>query len=217
MVNILLVLAGLFLLAGLLIGEKKRSTVQILAFKTPLSALFVIVAVLQPHPLPAYYQYILVGLLLGLAGDVLLAIPGNHTFRAGLVSFLAGHVLYIVAFISLIETMKWLDPAYLAMIAVSFAVFRVLQGRVGPMLVPVILYVVVITVMLAASWAVLRSETLPMAAAWFIFVGALCFYVSDLFVARDRFIDKQFLNRLVGLPLYYTGQFLLAFSVGMVG
>ncbi|TFG38533.1 MAG: hypothetical protein E4H39_00070 [Syntrophobacterales bacterium] len=50
-----------------------------------------------------------------------------------------------------------------------------------------------------------------------IFVGALCFYFSDIFVARDRFFRKEFLNRLIGLPLYYLGQFLLAFSVGLIG
>ena len=40
---------------------------------------------------------------------------------------------------------------------------------------------------------------------------------TDLFVARERFVVKSFTNKLVGLPLYYGGQFLLAFSVGLVG
>jgi hypothetical protein len=50
----------------------------------------------------------------------------------------------------------------------------------------------------------------------FIFSGAASFYISDLFVARDRFLKMEFKNRLLGLPLYYFGQFLLAFSVGAV-
>ncbi len=45
---------------------------------------------------------------------------------------------------------------------------------------------------------------------------ALSFYVSDVFVARDRFLKEEFINRLVGLPMYYAGQFLLAFSVGLL-
>jgi hypothetical protein len=49
-----------------------------------------------------------------------------------------------------------------------------------------------------------------------VFSGALLFYLSDLFVARDRFIKNESLNRFVGLPMYYGGQFLLAFSVGLV-
>jgi uncharacterized membrane protein YhhN len=42
------------------------------------------------------------------------------------------------------------------------------------------------------------------------------FYVSDVFVARQRFLKTEFLNRLIGLPLYYSGQFMLAFSVGLL-
>jgi uncharacterized membrane protein YhhN len=48
------------------------------------------------------------------------------------------------------------------------------------------------------------------------FTGAVAFYFSDVFVARDRFMKKEFLNRLVGLPMYYAGQFLIAFSVGFL-
>jgi uncharacterized membrane protein YhhN len=46
-------------------------------------------------------------------------------------------------------------------------------------------------------------------------VGASLFYLSDLFVARNRFVKKEYVNRLVGLPLYYTGQYLLALSVNL--
>jgi hypothetical protein len=48
------------------------------------------------------------------------------------------------------------------------------------------------------------------------FLGAVSFYFSDVFVARDRFLKKEFLNRLTGLPMYYAGQFFLAFSVGLL-
>jgi hypothetical protein len=50
-----------------------------------------------------------------------------------------------------------------------------------------------------------------------VFAGAVSFYFFDVFVARDRFLKSEFLNRLIGLPLYYFGQFLLAFSVGLLG
>jgi hypothetical protein len=33
--------------------------------------------------------------------------------------------------------------------------------------------------------------------------------VSDLFVARDRFVERAFANRAGGLPLCYAGQLLL--------
>lgn len=48
---------------------------------------------------------------------------------------------------------------------------------------------------------------------WHIAAGALAFYLSDLSVARDRFVQPAFVNGLWGLPLYFAGQMLLARSV----
>lgn len=47
--------------------------------------------------------------------------------------------------------------------------------------------------------------------------GAFSFYLSDVFVARQRFVQPAFLNRLIGLPLYYLGQFQIAYTVGLIG
>jgi uncharacterized membrane protein YhhN len=46
-----------------------------------------------------------------------------------------------------------------------------------------------------------------------LLAGALMFFVSDLAVARERFVDHEFVNKTWGLPLYYGGQLLLAASV----
>jgi uncharacterized membrane protein YhhN len=41
----------------------------------------------------------------------------------------------------------------------------------------------------------------------------MLFVLSDLAVARNRFVERVFINRAVGLPLYFTAQLLLAASV----
>ena len=84
------------------------------------------------------------------------------------------------------------------------------------MLIPVVLYIIVISVMLAAAWVAFLNPVLNRTGAWFVFIGALCFYASDILVARNKFIASQFVNRLIGLPLYYAGQFLIVFSVGLL-
>ena len=43
-----------------------------------------------------------------------------------------------------------------------------------------------------------------------VLVGAVCFFVSDLAVARERFVASTFWNRAWGLPLYYAATLLLA-------
>ncbi len=207
---------ALGLLAGLLMSEKQARTGPILAFKTPLSTLFVAVALIQPHPIQSYYLWVLAGLVWGLIGDVCLALKGNTAFRAGLISFLLGHILYVVAFAGLTRPSDWLTLGHLLIVAVSLGVFYWLRPHLGSMFVPVCLYIVVISVMIAAAWVAFLNPELAPKGAWALFLGALCFYVSDIFVARDRFVKSQFANRLLGLPLYYGGQFLIAFSVGLV-
>lgn len=216
MVDTVFLVLALGLLAGLLMSEKQARTGPILAFKTPLSTLFVAVALIQPHPIQSYYLWVLAGLVWGLIGDVCLALKGNTAFRAGLISFLLGHILYVAAFAGLTRPSDWLTVGHLLIVAVSLGVFYWLRPHLGSMFVPVCLYIVVISVMIAAAWVAFLNPELAPKGAWALFLGALCFYVSDIFVARDRFMKSQFANRLLGLPLYYGGQFLIAFSVGLV-
>lgn len=217
MPDLLIPVTALVLLVLLLSSEKQGRTPRGVAIKGSVSALFVLTALTQPHPLPTYYHRVLLGLLFGLVGDVCLALPGNRAFRVGLFAFLGGHVLYVWAFAGLARPEDWASPVQLILLAVSGGAFWWLRSHVGRMMVPVIVYLVVITLMLAGAWAVFQVPGLGATGRGFILIGALCFYLSDLFVARQRFVTEQYLNRLVGLPLYYVGQFLLAFSVGLVG
>jgi uncharacterized membrane protein YhhN len=84
------------------------------------------------------------------------------------------------------------------------------------MLIPVLIYIVIITVMGVGAWAVSWKSSFRISGRALILAGALCFYFSDVFVARDKFIKEEYQNRLLGLPLYYAGQFMLAFSIGLL-
>jgi len=216
MVGTALLVVACGLLAGILIAEKRKSTALVLTFKTPLSALFVAAALIRPHPVESYYHWVLAGLVFGLIGDVCLALKGNKAFRAGLVAFLLGHILYMVAFAGLSRPPDWLAFVHLLIAAVGLAVFWWLRPHLGAMTVPVGVYIIVISLMMAAAWVAFQNPEVNRQGAWALFVGAFCFYVSDVFVARERVVNSEFVNRLVGLPLYYAGQFLIAFSIGWI-
>ena len=216
MLRYILLIVAASLLTGLVWAESTGNNWLALGFKTPLSILFVITALLQPKVFPKYFKFVLIGLIFGLVGDVCLALPGLTAFRVGLVAFLAGHILYILAFAILTSRADWINPVNILIIAISGCVYLWLLPHLGKMLVPVTFYIVVITVMAAGAWAAFRNPGVRRLGAWFILVGAVFFYVSDIFVAHQRFVMEQFYNRLIGLPLYYTAQFLLAFSVGLV-
>ena len=216
MENAAIIIIGIILLVGLLYFEKKDSVKGILPTKTLLSCLFIVVALIQPHPIPGYYTFILIGLIFCLGGDVLLALPQERAFFLGLVSFLLGHVFYVVGFMSVaqINIMTWVGTPITLIL--SGAIYWRLLPNLGDMKIPVLVYVIVITVMVVCACSVFGVSNLNLGGMYLVLVGAVSFYFSDVFVARDRFLKNEFLNRLIGLPMYYFGQFLIAFSVGFL-
>ncbi|MCK5486300.1 MAG: lysoplasmalogenase, partial [Desulfobacterales bacterium] len=111
---------------------------------------------------------------------------------------------------------QWTFIGLAISLIVSGGVFLWLRSHLGSMKIPVIFYIIVITAMVVGAWTVLAAGELTLSGRMLVFIGALGFYFSDLFVARQRFLKAEFVNRLMGLPLYYGGQFLLAFSVGLL-
>jgi len=187
-----------------------------LATKTILSCLFIFTVLVQSHPIPGYFYLLLIGLIFCLGGDVFLALPRERMFLFGLVSFLLGHVFYAGCFFYLADVSRWTWIGAGIGVVTSGGVFFRLKPHLGSMRIPVIAYIVVITVMLVGAWTVLCDAAVEFSGRLLICSGAVSFYISDLFVARDRFLKMEFKNRFFGLPLYYFGQFLLAFSVGAV-
>jgi uncharacterized membrane protein YhhN len=142
------------------------------------------------------------GLAISVVGDVLLLSRSQGAFLGGLVAFLLAHVAYATAFAPSSSRPLLLLPV------VAFAVASVLAWlwpRLGPMRLPVIAYCVVIGAM---TWLALGVPR-PLVRA-----GAVLFFLSDLLVARGRFVRPGKVNQLVGWPLYYAGQFLLALAAG---
>jgi len=217
MLNTVIIIAAAILLVGLLFFEKNGELKGKLPTKTILSGLFILTALLQPHPLPEYFYILLIGLIFCLGGDVFLALPQERMFLFGLVSFLLGHVFYVVCFFYVADLNPWTWGGSAMGLAVSGLVFFWLRPHLGSMLVPVMAYVIVITAMVIGAFTVLGDTALHSTGRLMVLFGAVSFYISDLFVARDRFLKTEFVNRLIGLPLYYGGQFLLAFSIGLIG
>ncbi|MBN1286050.1 MAG: lysoplasmalogenase [Anaerolineae bacterium] len=210
---------GVFTLGALLyFGERTGAARPKWILKPLTSALFLLTA-LAGGPDGTYDWVLFAGLVLCFFGDVFLIAPEPRWFLAGLVTFLLGHVAYIVAFNGLV-LVTTLNVVVIALIVlVSVGLFLYFRPHLGTMLAPVVAYIVVITIMLLSAWAVFfggAEAGLPDTFRYLVAFGATAFYLSDITVARDRFMpDVGFLNRAIGLPLYYVGQFLLALSVGI--
>lgn len=212
----MILIASALLLLVLLYFEKVESTAGKAISKLALSSLFVTAALIAPHPDRYYFVPILIGLVFCLAGDVLLAFSSAWTFRTGLVSFLIGHIFYLTAFLRFYHFGGYFVIAALTATIAAIIIYLKLLPYLGAMKIPVLAYICVISLMLTIAVTAGAGGVLSHKASLLIISGAFLFYLSDIFVAKNRFIGKHFINRLIGLPLYYAGQFLLAFSVGSV-
>jgi uncharacterized membrane protein YhhN len=203
-------------LAALLFFEAKGHRRARLIAKSTLSTLFVVVAAIQPMGEQLFGWLVLAGLILCLVGDVLLGLSGKKAFLAGLVAFLLGHVAYASAFFALGRPGAATGLGAALAVIVSSRVFVWLKPHLGKMLMPVLAYVMVITVMVIAAFTLMGTAEISPLGRGLATAGALLFYVSDLFVARQRFVEPGRVNGLVGLPTYYVGQFLIALSLGQL-
>lgn len=161
-------------------------------------------------------QMIALGLVLGAVGDACLLGRGKRPFLAGLVAFLLGHLAYVVAAGYLLAPTRWISSAGVAAalaLGGGVAVVVWLWPRLGSLRVPVLVYVLTIVAMVIAAIAVARAGALPAPHHVLFAAGAVLFFVSDVAVARERFVVRAFANKAWGLPAYYAGQLLIAWSV----
>src|SRR5512138_3865516 len=197
--------------AVLTIRFEARGPRRVFGILKPLTtALILAVAALAPVPIPAAYKtFVLAGLVFSFLGDIALTLP-EKWFQAGLAAFLVAQVLYIMAF----------KPApghpvsttvFFPLILYGLLMFFILRPGLGPLKLPVFVYIAAITVMagFAASRFVDRGGTKPLLA----FAGAVLFLVSDSVLAYDRFGKKIGRAQIIILGTYFPAQLLIALSV----
>jgi uncharacterized membrane protein YhhN len=142
-------------------------------------------------------------------GDVLLIPKSKAIFKLGILSFLCGHLAYLVAFLVRGLHLSWLASAAILVVPASLLIGRWLVPKVDASLNNAVrIYMVVLSAMLIFAFATFGKH-----GGYTILLGAICFYLSDLSVALDRFVKPGFQNKIWGTPLYFGAQLLLAVSV----
>jgi len=225
----ILAAATIPLVGLLLMGERRDASWRGWA-KAAASTGFIATAVAAGAADTAYGAWVLAALCLGWVGDLALVSARRAWFLLGLGSFLLSHLTYIGAFatvrpnalVAILVAAALLGPA-------AFVVRWLWPHLAADMRGPVVAYIAVITAMVAAAAGAVTGTgpALPAVAAlttgeplpgWIwkaaVMVAAVAFYLSDVSVARDRFVAPGFGNRIWGLPLYYAAQLLFALSTG---
>jgi len=174
--------------------------------KTIASSCFLWLALAWGATESTYGILLLTGLAFCWLGDVLLIKPGQGMeFLSGFGAFLFGHLAYAYAFSTLP-----LDLGRMALAAVFACVFA---WRTLAWLQPHLNDAFMSRAVVAYCVAILTMLVVSAGAGWWPLAAAATFAVSDLSVARDRFIKPGFNNVVWGLPLYYFSQALMAYTL----
>jgi uncharacterized membrane protein YhhN len=159
----------------------------------------------------SFGRVMLAGFALCWIGDLLLIVPGRgQAFLCGLAAFLVGHLAYATAFASLGFQVQWAAAAFVFAVPTALWIHTwLIRSELMPRMIwPVRAYIVAISLML-----VMAASAFGAGAPLLVPVGAAAFMASDVFVARERFVQRDPLNTGVGLPLYFLAQVLFALGL----
>lgn len=195
--------------ALLLAAERRGSRRGVSIWKPLAAASFLPAAWIWGATASEYGRYILLGLALCACGDLLLIPRGTGPWLAlGIFAFLAGHIAYAAAFLTLPQSPVALAVAALGCALVVWRVDRWLAPHLeAGFRWPVRCYCAGIGAMAVLALGAVGAGA-PLSAG----AGALGFMASDLSVARQRFVAPSFAWVAWGLPLYFASQLLLAWS-----
>ncbi len=171
----------------------------------------------------AFGKLILIGLVLGMIGDILLNLRNQFqggmsmkVFALGVLAFLAGHILYIAALIQSCRTMLFLAvmlTAILSVLSIPPLMKRITAPSKGLKMFGYV-YLVVVIAMFSCAVGVLVNAGFTVA-NWVFVLGAFLFVISDFIMIYYTFGNKIPALRVTNLLCYYVGQLLIGLCIAL--
>lgn len=196
--------AGLGLLpAALLFIFKPLTTLLVIAWAWP-----------RGHDLPRRRRFVLIGLVLSLAGDVFLLWP-KQGFLPGLVAFLLAHLAYIGAFSTGLRFAAKPAP-FVAYAAVAGVILAFLwPGVPAGLRLPVVAYVLCLASMAAqaAGVGIAARGSADASRGLLAAIGGALFMASDALLATNKFAQPLPLAPMWILATYWAAQWCIASSL----
>ncbi len=220
-IHYLFVLAGFVLQALFIKSEHEEKYLLADILKGAASLMFVLIGynAFQTVNNPFNRQFFY-GLLFGMIGDILLNLRyvfpkhGQKIFLAGILAFLIGHVLYLVA---LIPQARHVWIWYCIIIGALAAggllayIFKTMEVKKAFKIFGVF-YLGAVFIMTAIALGI--AVFTPTRRAVIYAIGALLFTASDVVLIFNTFSGvTKFSLRITNLTLYYIGQILIACSL----
>lgn len=211
---------GLLIQIAFIYVEQRKQYVPAVALKGLASLFFVLLGVfgLSIATLPTFAKVVVAGLIFGLIGDVCLNLrfvlekAGQKIFLGGILAFLIGHILYLVALIPLCEKVwVWLVVGVFIAAALLYWILSSVEAEKAFKIFGVV-YIGAVVLMTCVAVGVFRTR--QTAGSLLYMAGAVLFTVSDIILIFNTFTkDGKAWMRPANLLLYYLGQLFIAMSI----
>lgn len=154
------------------------------------------------------------GLLFSMAGDIFLMLP-KEQFIPGLVSFLLAHIFYLIGFTPTLPPVNLPASILILIIALTaIQIYRQISAGLeashnSSLKLPIMLYIMVISLMLFSAMLTLLRPEWNFLPALLAAIGAMLFFLSDAFLAWDKFVSPLRHDDLLVIVNYHLGQTLI--------
>ena len=187
--------------------------------KTAASLSFVLLAVsLQLRASEPYFTFILIGLSLALAGDVLLLFTDRSSayLVGGAVCFLLTHISYTAAFVVKAPLSLYDAALFAALLLLAATLFSLRGVRIKKLKSGVVVYTAALCAMLTRALSILLNSQSDLTFAAFVALGAGLFAISDALLAFEA-MGGRYASMAGALSTfaYYSGQILISLSVAL--
>jgi uncharacterized membrane protein YhhN len=204
-------IAYILIVSGLVVSEYYNFKIGEYIFKPVAALSFVFISFKLGALESGYGRLILFSLALCAVGDILLLKRKLKIyFFCGMLVFAIAHLLFSLSFIKS-STFDFASlVTFLPLIMILGCInFMYLLPRMPHKFKPfILLYGLAIFMMITSAYTFMYEQKL-------ILIAAIFFVLSDIFVAKDRFIKRSTKNALLITPLYFAAQGLFAFSVSV--
>ena len=227
LVSILLMSFGFVFMVLFIIGKVVNYSLKVTIVKGLASSMFVALAIylFYMKGCPRLGAFLIAGSTLGFVGDILLGLKRTFTNKTslfnygGLLSFLIGHVVFIVGLYVTYYNKGHVAAAIVPfVVAILFSVSVVkfqkyLNLNFGNKVLPTFIYIILVASFSFSSFALLISNSFHGVPLIMITVGAFFFLNSDLLLCKTYFGKSNIFEGVLYSILYYIAQFLIAFSL----
>lgn len=153
--------------------------------------------------------FVVFALVCGFLGDVFL-LKREKFFVAGVMAFLFGHILYILALIKSISFIQVPMPIFIFILPYIFfgvVVYKRLGNSLKAIKGYALIYIIIILAMSFSS--LLRIRSITSYQFWMPFIGSILFIISDSILAMNEFKKNKKNKGAYVMLTYVTAQLLI--------